>query len=240
MARASPMSGTVAGRELPMKPEVSIVIPTLNEVRMIVALVERLRSCFPAVEIIIADGGSGDGTAEAVENLAKIVFSEPGRACQMNAGAKVASGDILWFLHADCWPTGRSLDLISETLQDSSVVGGGFRWGLSGSKWYYGICTHLAHIKNKLRRNLFGDMGIFVRREIFERLDGYAEIPICEEIEFNKRLKRAGKTVILDEVLLSSDRKLLREGPIRAFIKNDIIKCAFALGVSPETLKRYY
>ena len=102
------------------------------------------------------------------------------------------------------------------------------------------VNAYLAHIKNKLRRNLFGDMGIFVRREIFERLDGYAEIPICEEVEFNKRLKKTGKTVILDEVLLSSDRKLLREGPIWAFIKNDIIKCAFALGVSPKTLTRYY
>ena len=234
------MSGTPAGRELPMKPQVSIVIPTLNEVRRIVDLVERLRSCFPGAEIIIADGGSEDGTAEAVEHMAKIVFSGNGRACQMNAGAKVASGDILWFLHADCWPTARSLDLIGETLENPSVVGGGFRWGLSGSKWYYGICTYLAHIKNKLRRNLFGDMGIFVRREIFERLGGYAEIPICEEVEFNKRLKKTGKTVILDEVLLSSDRKLSREGPIWAFIKNDIIKCAFALGVSPETLKRYY
>ena len=146
----------------------------------------------------------------------------------------------MWFLHADCWPSERSVDLIVGALEDPAVVGGGFRWGLNGSKWYYGICTSLAHVKNKLRRNLFGDMGIFVRRAVFEELNGYAEIPICEEVEFNKRLKKKGKITLLDEVLPSSDRKLLREGPIWAFIKNDIIKLAFSLGVSPETLKKYY
>jgi rSAM/selenodomain-associated transferase 2 len=219
---------------------VSIVIPTLNEAENIGHLVDWLRSCFPDVEIIVADCGSEDGTAEKVAQPARVVLSERGRACQMNAGARAASGDILWFLHADCWPTERSIDLIQQALDDPAVVGGGFRWGLNGSKWYYGICTSLAHLKNKLRRNLFGDMGIFIRRDVFERLGGYAEIPICEEVELNRRLKGTGKTVILDEVLLSSDRKLLSEGPMWAFVKNDIIKLAFALGISPVTLKKFY
>jgi rSAM/selenodomain-associated transferase 2 len=223
-----------------MKPSVSIVVPTLNEAKDILALVDRLRVCFPGVEIIVADGGSEDGTPAMVRDLARLVASEKGRAHQMNAGARAAEGEILWFLHADCWPSERSVDLIVEALEDPAVVGGGFRWGLNGSKWYYGICTSLAHVKNKIRRNLFGDMGIFVRRAVFEELNGYAEIPICEEVEFNRRLKKKGRIALLDEVLLSSDRKLLREGPIRAFIKNDIIKLAFSLGVSPETLYRYY
>lgn len=212
----------------------------MNEAENIGTLIGRLRVFFPGVEIIVADCGSTDGTIEKVEGLVRVVHARKGRAYQMNAGAKETSGDILWFLHADCRPSERSADLILKAMMDPAVVGGGFRWGLNGSKWYYGICTSLAHIKNRLRRNLFGDMGIFVRREVFERLNGYAEIPICEEVELNKRLKRMGKTVILDEVLLSSDRKLLSEGPIRAFIKNDIIKLAFSLGVSPDTLKKFY
>ena len=223
-----------------MKPSVSIVVPTLNEAGDIANLVDRLRVCFPGVEIIVADGGSEDGTPEKVRDLARVVFSEKGRAYQMNAGAKAAAGEVLWFLHADCWPSERSVDLIVGALEDRAVVGGGFRWGLNGSKWYYGICTSLAHVKNKIRRNLFGDMGIFVRRAVFEELNGYAEIPICEEVDFNKRLKKKGKIAVLEEVLLSSDRKLLEEGPIWAFIKNDIIKLAFSLGVSPEILKKYY
>lgn len=220
---------------------VSIVIPTLNEAENISGLMARLRTCFPGVEIVVADGGSGDGTTERVESPAKVVSSERGRARQMNAGARAASGDILWFLHADCWPAETSVDLILKTLDDPAVVGGGFRWGLIGSKWYYGICTSLAHVKNKMRRSLFGDMGIFVRREVFDRLGGYADdLPICEEIEFNRRLKRAGKTVVLDEILLSSDRRLLRQGPLWAFLKNDLIKLGFAIGVSPQALKKLY
>lgn len=223
-----------------MKPSVSIVIPTLNEARNIVALIDRLHRCFPGVEIIVADGGSEDGTPKEVGDFARVVFSEKGRAYQMNAGARAAAGEILWFLHADCWPSDRSVDLIVEALEDPAVVGGGFRWGLNGSKWYYGIFTSLAHVKNKIRCNLFGDMGIFVRRAVFEELNGYAEIPICEEVEFAKRLKKKGKIAVLDEVLLSSDRRLLKEGPIWAFVKNDIIKLAYSLGVAPETLKKYY
>jgi len=182
-----------------MKPSVSIVVPTLNEAKDIVALVDRLRVFFPGVEIIIADGGSEDGTPDTVRDLARVVFSEKGRAYQMNAGARAAAGEILWFLHADCWPSERSVDLIVGALEDPAVVGGGFRWGLNGSKWYYGICTSLAHVKNKIRRSLFGDMGIFVRRAVFEELNGYAEIPICEEVEFSKRLAFIGYLPLLFE-----------------------------------------
>ena len=102
-----------------MKPSVSIVVPTLNEAKDIRALVDRLRVCFPGVEIIIADGGSEDGTPEMVRDLARFVFSEKGRAHQMNAGARAAAGEILWFLHADCWPSERSVDLIVEALRIS-------------------------------------------------------------------------------------------------------------------------
>lgn len=219
---------------------VSIIIPTYNEEAFIGKLVRLLVRHFPEAEIIVSDGHSEDGTVAQVKEHAKVVYAERGRAAQMNMGASVSTGDILWFLHADCRPSGRSLDLILKTMEDGSALGGGFRWGLTGSKWYYKPLTALAHTKNKLKRNLFGDMGIFVRRDVFFELGMYPEIPICEEVEFNRRLRKMGKTVILDEVLPSSDRKLLKEGPIRAFIKNDIIKIAFSLGVSPEKLKKYY
>lgn len=220
---------------------ISIIIPTYNEAELIGTLLEWLRLNSPRAEIIVADCGSDDGTAQASEPLAsRVVFSRKGRAWQMNAGAREASGNILWFLHADCWPPPNAINLIFDSMKDPKVVGGGFRWGLKGGKWYYKPLAAMAHVKNKLRRNLFGDMGIFVRRTVFERLHGYAEIPLCEEVEFNRRLKKIGKTVIRNEVLLSSDRRLLQQGPIRAFIKNHIIKTAFILGISPDTLKKYY
>ncbi len=223
-----------------MRDTISIIIPTCNEALLIENLLARLRSFFPETEVVVADGGSEDETVARASRGALVVSSAKGRAAQMNAGARAVSGNILWFLHADCWPSERSCELISACLANPGVVGGGFRWGIDGSRWYYGPFTAIAHVKNKIRRNLYGDMGIFVRRSVFDRLGGYAEIPIFEEVEFNRRLKKQGKTIILDEVLLSSDRKLVAEGPMKAFIKNHILKMAYRLGFSPEYLKKFY
>jgi rSAM/selenodomain-associated transferase 2 len=219
---------------------VSIIVPTLNEEALIGDFLGYLRMSFPEAEIIVADGGSEDGTVSLAEGMARVVHSPRGRGTQMNAGAGVATGDILWFLHADCRPSPDSISLITDTLSDDRVLGGGFRWALTGSKWYYRPFTALAHLKNTRRRNLFGDMGIFVRKATFETMGGYGDIPIFEEVEFNNRLRKLGETVILDTPLPSSDRKLLKEGPIRAFIKNDILKIAYSLGFSPEFLKKFY
>ena len=194
----------------------------------------------PQAEIIISDGGSRDGTLQKAFHMAKTLTADMGRARQMNAGAELATGNIFWFLHADCRPSEKSGDLILKSLSNNEIVGGGFRWALTGSKWYYSIITSLAHIKNKLRNNLFGDMGIFVKREVFEELNGFADIPFMEDVEFTARLKRAGKIKILDEKLYSSDRRLLKRGPIRTFVKNNLIKFAYGLGFSPKYLVKYY
>jgi rSAM/selenodomain-associated transferase 2 len=223
-----------------MAHRVSIIVPALNEEGLIGDFLRHLTASFPEAEIIVVDGGSDDGTVHIAEGMARVIHSPKGRGAQMNAGAKVATGDILWFLHADCRPSPDSIGLIQDALANESVLGGGFRWALTGSKWYYKPFTALAHLKNKRRRNLFGDMGIFVRKDIFERMGGYQDIPIFEEVEFNNRLRKLGETVILDEPLPSSDRKLLTEGPLRAFIKNDILKIAYSLGFSPEYLKKFY
>lgn len=223
-----------------MSLRLSIIIPTLDEEAGVEALLRHLRDCFPEAEIIVADGGSTDGTLTLAAPLAKVVSSERGRAIQMNTGARAATGDVFWFLHSDCWPSERSSDLIFSALADERVVAGGFRWELAGSRWYYRLCTALAHLKNRRKRNLFGDMGIFVRRSTFEELGGYKEIPLLEEVDLNNRLRGVGEIVVLDEPLPSSDRKLLREGPMAGFIKNDVIKIAYALGFSAEFLRRFY
>ena len=223
-----------------MAESISIVIPAYDEEELIGPLLSRLREIFPEAELIVADGGSVDETAGIARRFAAVVRSPKGRAVQMNAGARASSGEILWFLHADCRPSERSCDLIRAALRDPDVVGGAFRWGLDGGRWYYGAFTAIAHAMNKIGRNLYGDMGLFIRRSVFFELGGYAEIPIFEEVELNKRLKARGKTVILDEVLLSSDRKLAAQGPLRAFMKNHVLKTAYRLGFSPQYLRRFY
>lgn len=227
-----------------MKTRVSIIIPAANEAGALANLLNCLVRQDSNAEIIIADGGSSDNTVEIAADFklaeVKVVRSERGRAIQMNAGARLATGDIFWFLHADCIPPEGSVEMITNALSDGNYVGGGFRWGLTGSKWYYKPFTALAHIKNKLKNNLFGDMGIFVRADVFNDLKGFAEIPFLEDVDFNKRLKRMGRIVILEDILYSSDRRLLSKGPMKTFIKNDIIKIAYGLGFSPEFLKKYY
>jgi rSAM/selenodomain-associated transferase 2 len=219
---------------------ISIVIPTLNEAGSIVELIKDLRHQTKNTEIIIADGGSTDGTLEYDADLATVLQVPRGRAAQMNAGAAAATGTIVWFLHADCKPPADAEEMIHNALRDNQVVGGGFRWGLSGEKWYYGLVTMLAHVKNVFRRNLFGDMGIFVRAEVFREMNGYAEIPFLEDVEFNNRLKKRGKTVIINKIIYSSDRRLLVKGPMRTFVKNHIMKTAYKLGFSPKYLRKYY
>jgi rSAM/selenodomain-associated transferase 2 len=220
--------------------KISIIIPTLNEEENIYRLLEYLQKNFPGVEIIVADGGSEDRTVGIASKHAIILHTEKGRAVQMNAGAGTASGDIFWFLHADCVPSPRSVELIIEACSNDRIAGGGFRWKLDGSKWYYGIVTRTAHIKNKLKRSLFGDMGIFVKADIFRKLNGFLEIPMMEEVEFNRRLRKIGKTVLFNEPIISSDRRLMKNGPMKSFIINDIIKIAYWLGFSPEFLKKFY
>ena len=223
-----------------MKSRVSIIIPTYNEAGGIEALLMHLKSSFPETEIIVADGGSSDDTAALARPYARVIDAGRGRAVQMNAGAREASGEVLWFLHADCWPSASSVDLIGEALADDGVIAGGFRWELSGSRWYYKPSTALAHLKNRRKRNLFGDMGIFIRKDVFDRVGGYKEIPLLEEVELNERLREMGGIALLDEPLPSSDRKLMKEGPMLTFIKNDILKIAYLFGFSPEFLKRFY
>ena len=223
-----------------MKIRVSIIIPTYNEAEGIEALLRRLKASFPDTEIIVADGGSTDGTAALARPLASVIDAGRGRAIQMNAGAREASGEVLWFLHADCWPPAGSVDLILEALAEDGVIAGGFRWDLSGARWYYKACTALAHLKNRRKRNLFGDMGIFIRKDVFEKVGGYKEMPLFEEVDLNERLRDAGEIVLLDEPLPSSDRKLMVEGPMLSFVKNDILKIAYLFGFSPEFLKRFY
>ena len=254
----------------PENPTISVIIPVWNEVQLLRPLVERLRAIdspdsfdhlnpdmpetistetdrteitmrdMTGTEIIIADCGSDDGTLESVAGLATIISSSRGRAIQMNRGAAAARGDILWFLHADCLPPEDSFRLIRTAMTDPDVVAGGFRWDLNGSRWYYPLATGLAHWKNRLRKNLFGDMGIFVRRTVFEDIGGYREIRAFEDVELANRLRRSGRIVILAAKLPSSDRKLVAEGPMRAFIWNDILKILYGLGVSPERLARMY
>ena len=175
----------------------SIIIPTLNEAENIQQILKHVSTLDSNLELIVADGHSSDDTVEKAAPYARVIQSARGRAAQMNAGAKVADGDILWFLHADCLPHKDSAKAMREALKDPEIAGGAFEYSFDHPSLYFRVVEFTSNLKNHLLNNFYGDMGIFVRKSIFEEMGGYAEIPLMEDMEFCKQLKKHGKIVIL-------------------------------------------
>lgn len=219
---------------------ISVIIPTLNEGESIEALLAYLRELEPAAERIVADGGSSDGTSAMAGGLATVVTARTGRAAQMNAGAAAAHGDILWFLHADCRPHPESFAAIRACLENPAVVGGAFEYRLDETGTIYRLSEFFSNRKNQLLHLIYGDMGIFVRHRTFDRLGGYADIPLMEDMDFARRLKREGHIRILPYPMMTSARRWREEGAVKNILRNWMLQIAWFLGASPQKLSRWY
>lgn len=219
---------------------ISAIIPTLNEEQNIQSLLNYLHELESDLELIVADAGSTDNTVVKAQNLGKVVHSATGRGVQMNEGAKVATGDVLWFIHADCRPHVNAVHAMQNALADQQIVGGGFEYRLNHPGFKFRLAEKLSNYKNRLLKLLFGDMGIFVQREIFERMGGYKEIPLMEDMDFSKRLKQYGKIVILPNRMDTSARRWIEDGYLLNSIRSWIFQSAWALGASPHTLAKWY
>lgn len=214
----------------------SIVIPTLEEGDRIGRLVEDLRKGSPA-EIIVVDGGSRDGTPEiARHGGARVVECAPGRAVQMNAGAREGSGDALLFLHADTQlPEGYDR-IIRRALEDEGVAGGAFRIAFDEDTPFLRLIARAANFRSRRMGIVFGDQALFARADLFRRIGGFPEQPIMEDYEFVRRLRRCGRVVLLPEELVTSARRWTRRGALRTTTLNHVITWAYLCGVSPGRL----
>jgi rSAM/selenodomain-associated transferase 2 len=219
---------------------ISIIVPVFNEAPLIRRFLTHLRERAPGAEIIVADGGSTDGTADfAADVCDRLVASEQGRARQMNAAAHVARGDILWFVHADAELPLQCLDEIARIMEDSNVVGGYFRIRLP-SPSVYRLTDSFAHYAGILLRMRCGDHGIFCRRTAFVAVGGFPDVPLMEDVELFRRLHRCGRVVHSAKRIAVSPRRYEAIGRARLTFAYGFIATLYVFGVSPSMLAPIY
>ncbi len=218
----------------------TIIIPTLNESKILANTLEKVKKLQPH-EIIIGDGGSQDETLEIAKTYpTKIVLSPPGRSLQMNAAAGEASGDILLFHHADSFITKKGFEKMNAVIAKGKYFGGAFSLQIDSDQPRLKRISRWATLRSRFLNLTYGDQAIFVRRDIFEELNGYMPIPICEDLDFSLRLKKRGPMIILKDKSYTSPRRWLKEGIGFTTARNLLISSLFLLGVSPNRLCRWY
>lgn len=194
------------------------------------------------LEIIVVDGASEKDTLKAIHNHHVIkISSEQGRAKQMNAGASVAKGEILIFLHADTELPTQAFKKINTLLGQKEYVGGAFDLGIRSDKFIFKVIGVFASLRSRLNRIPFGDQAIFIRREYFNAIGGYKEIPLMEDLELMRRIKKSGSKIwIFHDRVITSPRRWEKEGVIYCTLRNWTLQTLYFLGISPHMLANFY
>ena len=220
--------------------QVSVVIPTLNEAATLGQMLSLVRTAGEC-ELVVVDGGSRDDTLTIARLHADLVLgASRGRARQMNVGARAATGEALLFLHADSILPCQFPQQLQIAFADAAVVGGRFDVRLDAEGWQFRMIETLMNIRSRLSRISTGDQAIFVRRDVFHHLGGFPDLELMEDIEFSRRLKRAGKIACLRDRVTTSARRWRRDGVFRTIGLMWMLRLAYFLGVPPHQLKMFY
>lgn len=220
---------------------ISVVIPVLNESKTIGRCLTRLREQIEPHEIVVVDGGSSDHTLEIVDTFHGVKWlrcAVAGRGAQMNQGAAAARGEILLFLHSDTFLPSGGLTLIETFLAQAGIVAGSFSLRFDYQNPFlqlYARCSRINHILFT-----YGDQGLFMTRCVFERVGGFKEIPLMEDVEIQKKLRKMGKFVKIHQPVITSARRFLLKGIIRQQLLNIGLVLLYHAGVSPGRLEHYY
>lgn len=219
---------------------VSVVVPVVNEeLQVAAAVVSAWES--GANEVIVVDGGSHDRTCHrAAEVGARVLTSPPGRAVQQNKGAGEAIGEVLVFLHADCrLPVGAAARA-EQALTDPRVVGGAFRQRIDADGGLYRLLEYGNAWRAKWRQVPYGDQGLFVRRDCFEAVGGFPEVPLMDDVMLARTLRRLGRLQLLEGPLVVDARRWEKQGVVRQTLRNWCLLAAWRCGVSLDRLAGLY
>jgi rSAM/selenodomain-associated transferase 2 len=218
---------------------ISVIIPTLNEEGCLEDTLTLLRQHRPH-EIIVVDGGSTDRTCALAAAADRLLQGPPGRAAQLNNGAAPASGDILLFMHADCSLEDGALDEAERLAQKRRVVAGCFAMTVRSRSFWFRPINACATARVRLTGIIYGDQGLFVRRDIFHRLGGFPNVRFMEDIFFSRELRRHGRIVVAKRRIFVSPRRWQQVGIVRQTIRNWTLTILAAAGMHPDKLEAFY
>ncbi|MBE7506935.1 MAG: glycosyltransferase family 2 protein [Planctomycetia bacterium] len=218
------------------KPRLSVIIPAINEAQYLSRCLDSIPGN-PGIEVIVVDGGSTDKTVEIAKSRgATVVSGGPGRASQMNAGAAIAIGDSLMFLHADtCLPPNGTREIARLMAMQGTALAA-FRLGFDRHSIGLRCIGWLANFRSRVLKMPYGDQAFCVRTERFHLLKGFKTLPFMEDFEFVRRVRRCGVVRLSNLAVCTSARRWLRDGILRTTLVNQACIFGFLFGVSPRTL----
>lgn len=222
--------------------KISFIIPVLNEQKTLSSNLPTLGVYTDSGhELIVVDGGSTDASVQVAQELgARVLFAGGGRAGQMNAGARAASGDILLFLHIDTLLPSRADQMIIQQLETGKAVWGRFDVRLSGKNPIFRLVAKLMNLRSRLTSVATGDQAIFTLSRAFQQVGGYQDIALMEDICLSKSLRSLSRPACIGNAALCSSRRWEKNGIVRTIVLMWGLRLAYFLGASPDKLAKYY
>lgn len=221
----------------------SIIIPVLNERETLPNTLAALSAQDRIYEVIVVDGGSADGTRQwlAQQPGIRVADSAGGKGIQLNAGARAASGDTFLFLHADCWLPRDARERVERALEKDSAVGGCFYAAFDSDRpRSLGVVAAGINFRSRITKTATGEQAIFIRRSIFEKIGGFPDWPLFEDVELVRRMKRLGSFAVIPSPVTVSARRHLACGVFRTVLLGFALRLAWWAGVPAKSLKKWF